>query len=63
MERTRWQTSTKKPAIEKQRRGLPEESGAYTYNAMNQLIGRADALHEETYTYDKRGNLRLILQN
>ena len=35
----------------------------YTYNAMNQLISRADAMNEETYAYDKRGNLRLILQN
>ena len=35
----------------------------YAYNAMNQLISRADAMNEETYAYDKRGNLRLILQN
>ena len=92
-----------KTAIEKQRRGLPEESGlyaygydalgrlnsvakdgqdvrsygydafgnrsllkegsretSYVYNALNQLVSRADALQEETYTYDKRGNLSLI---
>lgn len=52
-----------KTAIEKQRRGLPGESGAYTYNAMNQLVSRVDAMNEEPYTYDKRGNLSLILQN
>lgn len=52
-----------KTAIEKQRRGLPGESGAYTYNAMNQLVSRVDAMNEEPHTYDKRGNLSLILQN
>ena len=35
----------------------------YTYNAMNQLITRADAEVEETYTYDKRGNLSQITAN
>ncbi len=92
-----------KTVIEKQRRGLPEESGLYAYgydalgrlnsvakdgqdvrsyaydafgnrsllregsqetsyvfNALNQLVSWADALQEETYTYDKRGNLSLI---
>ncbi|MBD5494786.1 MAG: RHS repeat protein [Lachnospiraceae bacterium] len=95
-----------KTTIEKQRRGLSEESGSYAYgydalgrlatvarngenlrtyeydafgnrsllregnketvyfyNAMNQLISRADAMNEETYTYDKRGNLSLIMEN
>ena len=33
---------------------------SYVYNALNQLVSRADALQEETYTYDKRGNLSLI---
>ena len=94
------------PAIEKQRRGLPEESGlytydydplgrlskvtkdgemlrtygydafgnrthmtegdreaAYTYNAMNQLMSRMDSMSEETYAYDRRGNLSLIMEN
>lgn len=98
-------------AIEKQRRGLPEESGfytygydplgrlsdvkkdgeslhtyrydafgnriymtqvnssgesqktTYTYNAANQLISRMDDVSEETYTYDRRGNLKLIMEN
>ena len=95
-----------KTTIEKQRRGLPEESGAYAYrydamgrlagvskdgqplrtyeydafgnrsllreggretayvyNAMNQLIQKTDVMNEETYAYDKRGNLSLILEN
>ena len=95
-----------KTSIEKQRRGLPEESGAYAYlydalgrlagvskdgqplrayeydafgnrsllkeggretayiyNAMNQLIRKTDVMNEETYAYDKRGNLSLILEN
>lgn len=95
-----------KTSIEKQRRGLPEESGAYAYeydamgrlagvskdgqslrtyeydafgnrsllkegsretayvyNAMNQLIQKTDVMNEETYAYDKRGNLSLILEN
>ena len=95
-----------KTAIEKQRRGLNEESGIYTYgydalgrlnevaknggtlrnyeydafgnrsllreggretayiyNALNQLVSRADAVKEETYSYDKRGNLSLIMEN
>lgn len=95
-----------KTAIEKQRRGLPEESGlyaygydalgrlstvakdgqelrsygydvfgnrtllregsaetTYTYNAMDQLVSKVDALGEETYAYDKRGNLDRILKN
>ena len=102
----RYDLTGNKTAIQKHRRGLPEESGAYTYtydalgrlsavtkndellrtyaydafgnrsllregntqttyayNAMNQLVSRVDAMNEETYTYDKRGNLRLILQN
>ena len=92
-----------KTAIEKQRRGLPEESGvyayrydalgrlnsvardgqslrtyeydafgnrsllkegsretSYVYNVLNQLVSRADAMQEETYIYDKRGNLSFI---
>lgn len=95
-----------KTAIEKQRRGLPEESGfyiygydplgrlskvtkdgellrtygydafgnrirmtekdretVYTYNARNQLMSRRNSMSEETYTYDRRGNLRLIMEN
>ncbi|MDE6949627.1 MAG: hypothetical protein K2P64_01710 [Lachnospiraceae bacterium] len=95
-----------KTAIEKQRRGLDEESGIYTYgydalgrlnavaknggtlreyeydafgnrsllreggretaylyNVLNQLVSRADAVSEETYAYDKRGNLNLIMEN
>ena len=95
-----------KTAIEKQRRGLEEESGFYTYgydalgrlnevtrnggtlreyeydafgnrsllreaggettylyNALNQLVSRTDAVNEETYAYDKRGNLNLIMEN
>ncbi|MBP3457578.1 MAG: hypothetical protein J6K58_00020, partial [Lachnospiraceae bacterium] len=95
-----------KTAIEKQRRGLPEESGlytygydplgrlsevtkdgeplrtygydafgnrtrmtegdhetAYTYNACNQLMSKVDAMNEETYAYDRRGNLSLIMEN
>ena len=52
-----------KTSIEKQRRGLPEESGAYAYNAMNLLIQKTDVMNEETYAYDKRGNLSLILEN
>lgn len=95
-----------KTVIEKQRRGLDEESGIYTYgydalgrlnavvrngetlrsyeydafgnrsllredgretvysyNAMNQLVSRVDAFNEESYTYDKRGNLNLIMEN
>ncbi len=95
-----------KTAIEKQRRGLQEESGSYTYeydalgrlsavarngenlrtyeydafgnrsilkeenlkteyvyNAMNQLIQKTDVMNEETYSYDKRGNLNSIMKN
>lgn len=36
---------------------------AYSYNALNQLISRVDAVQEETYAYDRRGNLRLITEN
>ena len=36
---------------------------AYAYNAMNQLIQKTDVMNEETYAYDKRGNLSLILEN
>ena len=99
----RYDLTGNKTVIEKQRRGLPEESGlyaygydalgrlnsvakdgqslrtyeydafgnrsllregsqetSYVYNALNQLVSRADAWQEETYTYDKRGNLSLI---
>ena len=95
-----------KTTIEKQRRGLPKESGlytygydslgrlskvtkdrellrtysyealgnrthmtegdreaAYTYNAMNQFMSRMDSMSEETYAYDRRGNLSLIMEN
>ena len=33
------------------------------YNALNQLVSRADAVNEEIYTYDKRGNLSFIMEN
>ena len=102
----RYDLTGNKTAIEKQRRGLPEESGlytygydplgrlskvtkdgemlrtygydafgnrthmtegdretAYTYNAMNQLMSRIDSMSEETYAYDRRGNLSLIMEN
>ena len=102
----RYDLTGNKTAIEKQRRGLPEESGlytygydplgrlskvtkdgemlrtygydafgnrthmtegdretAYTYNAMNQLMSRMDSMSEETYAYDRRGNLSLIMEN
>jgi len=36
---------------------------AYTYNAMNQLMSRMDSMSEETYAYDRRGNLSLIMEN
>ena len=92
-----------KTTIEKQRRGLPEESDvyaygydelgrlnsvakdgqdvrsyeydafgnrsllregsrktSYVYNVLNQLVSQAEAMQEERYTYDKRGNLSLI---
>ena len=95
-----------KTEIEKQRRGLEEESGSYkygydplgrlnevtkdgnplrnysydafgnrtrlmergkqttyAYNSVNQLLSRVDADVEETYTYDKRGNLSQITAN
>ncbi len=95
-----------KTGIEKQRRGLAEESGSYcygydalgrlmevakdgnplrrytydafgnrtgltgqgktttyVYNTMNQLLTRVNADMEETYTYDKRGNLSQICAN
>lgn len=95
-----------KVSIEKQRRGLTEESGfytygydalgrisavtknggnlrtyeydafgnrsllkegdietTYTYNAMNQLVSKVDVMNEETYAYDKRGNLSLVMKN
>ena len=95
-----------KTGIEKQRRGLEEESGSYkygydslgrlnkvvkdgnplrayqydafgnrtrlmergrettyVYNTMNQLLSRVDADTEETYTYDRRGNLSQITAN
>ncbi|MGN0130946.1 MAG: RHS repeat domain-containing protein, partial [Lachnospiraceae bacterium] len=35
----------------------------YTYNACNQLMSRVDAINEETYAYDRRGNLSLIMEN
>ena len=35
----------------------------YTYNAMNQLMSRMDSMIEETYAYDRRGNLSLIMEN
>ena len=47
-------------------RSLLREGGretAYVYNAMNQLIQKTDVMNEETYAYDKRGNLSLILEN
>ena len=47
-------------------RSLLREGGretAYIYNAMNQLIQKTDVMNEETYAYDKRGNLSLILEN
>lgn len=102
----RYDLTGNKTAIKKQRRGLPEESGlytygydplgrlskvtkdgellrtygydafgnrthmtegdretAYTYNAMNQLMSRMDSMSEETYAYDRRGNLSLIMEN
>ena len=95
-----------KTGIEKQRRGLEEESGWYqygydslgrlhevvkdgnplrtyhydafgnrtrleergkttshAYNCVNQLLSRADAEVDESYTYDKRGNLSQIIYN
>ncbi len=95
-----------KTTIEKQRRGLVEESGTYTYgydalsrlaevkkdgrqlrayeydafgnrtnlveegiqttytyNAANQLLSKISGTDEETFTYDKRGNLRLVMEN
>ena len=107
----RYDSMGNRTAIEKQRRGLPEESGfytygydplgrlsdvkkdgkplhtycydafgnriymtqvnssgksqktTYTYNAANQLISRMDNVSEKTYTYDRRGNLKLIMEN
>ena len=47
-------------------RSLLKEGGretAYIYNTLNQLVSRADAVKEETYAYDKRGNLSLIMEN
>ena len=47
-------------------RSLLREGGretSYVYNALNQLLSRADAVDEETYTYDRRGNLSLITEN
>ena len=35
----------------------------YAYNNVNQLMSRVDAYVEETYTYDKRGNLSQIAAN
>lgn len=35
----------------------------YAYNNVNQLMSRVDAYVEETYTYDKRGNLSQIVAN
>ena len=35
----------------------------YVYNNVNQLLSRVDAGVEETYTYDKRGNLSQITAN
>ena len=35
----------------------------YAYNTMNQLLSRVDADVEETYAYDKRGNLSQIAAN
>lgn len=36
---------------------------SYTYNAMNQLVSRADSVNEEAYVYDRRGNLGLVMEN
>lgn len=35
----------------------------YCYNALNQLVKKAGIEGEETYTYDKRGNLSQIVRN
>ena len=35
----------------------------YRYNALNQLVKKADIEGEETYTYDKRGNLSQIIRS
>ena len=35
----------------------------YTYNAANQLLSKISGTDEETFTYDKRGNLRLVMEN
>lgn len=95
-----------KTTIEKERRGLPEESGiytysydslsrlsevnkdgqllrayeydsfgnrvrmtehnqvtTYTYNACNQLLTKTDAIGEEIFEYDKRGNLNIVIED
>ena len=47
-------------------RSLLKEGGremTYIYNALNQLVSRVDAVNEDTYTYDKRGNLSFIMEN
>ena len=46
------------------RTGLTEkgQQTRYTYNALNQLISKADVQGEETYSYDKRGNLTQVLR-
>ena len=36
---------------------------ACAYNAMNQLVSRADSVNEEVYAYDRRGNLGLVTKN
>jgi len=40
-----------------------ERETTYRYNALNQLIKKADIEGEEVYTYDRRGNLSQVVKN